>query len=247
MDRLIHTGLSAMRAIETRQAVVANNLANASTTGFRAEWVSVRPLWLQGPGLPDRAMASGEVPAANLAGAATTMTGRALDIAMGGDAMLAVQAPNGEESYTRRGDLSLSASGLLTTGDGHPVLGEGGPLTLPPADDVRIDKDGTVWIVPVGGDASAPQKLDRLKLATPTGSTIAKGLDGLFRATNGGVLPADPDARITAGALEGSNVDPTGALTDMIDASRAWETQVKLLATARDLDTSTTALMKLPS
>jgi flagellar basal-body rod protein FlgF len=247
MDRLIHLGLSAMRAIETRQAVVANNLANASTTGFRAEWVSVRPLWLQGPGLPDRAMTSGEVPAANLAAAPTVVTGRALDIALGGDAMLAVQAPNGEESYTRRGDLQLSASGLLTTGDGHPVLSESGPLTIPPADDVRVDTDGTVWIVPNGGDANAPQKIDRLKLATPSGSKIAKGLDGLFRATNGGVLPADPDARVTAGALEDSNVNATGALTDMIDAARAWETQIKLLATARDLDTSTTALMKLPS
>jgi flagellar basal-body rod protein FlgF len=247
MDRLIHTSLSAMRAIQTRQTVVANNLANTSTTGFRAEWISVRPLWLQGPGLPDRAMASGEVPAADMTAAPTATTGRALDIALGGDAMLAVQAPNGEEGYTRRGDLQISASGLLTTGDGHPVLGEGGPLTVPSASDVRIDKDGTMWIVPIGGDPNAPQKLDRLKLATPSGSKITKGLDGLFRANNGGVLPSDPDARVTAGALEDSNVNPTAALTDMIDASRAWETQIKLLATARDLDTSTTALMKLPS
>lgn len=247
MDRLIHLSLSAMRAIETHQAVVANNLANASTTGFRAELVSVRPLWLQGAGLPDRALASGEVAAADMTAGSTATTGRTLDVAVEGDAMIAVQAQNGEEGYTRRGDLQLSASGLLTTGDNHPVLGEGGPIIVPSADDIRIDKDGTVWIVPAGGDAAAPQRLDRIKLGTPTGSRIAKGLDGLFRVADGGVLPADPEARITSGALEGSNVNAPAALTDMIDASRAWETQVKLLATARDLDTSTAALMKLPA
>jgi flagellar basal-body rod protein FlgF len=247
MDRLIHTALSAMRAVQTRQTVIANNLANASTTGFRAEMVSVRPLWLTGPGLPDRAMASGEVPAADMTGASTNMTGRPLDVALNGDALLAVQAPNGEEGYTRRGDLQLSASGLLTTGDNHPVLGEGGPITLPPADSVRIDKDGTVWIVPPGGDANAPQKADRLKLASSAGSTVIKALDGLFRVPNGGALPGDPEASLTAGALEDSNVNATAALTEMIDASRAWETQIKLMATARDLDTSTAALMKLPA
>jgi flagellar basal-body rod protein FlgF len=247
MDRLIHTALSAMRAVQTRQTVIANNLANASTTGFRAEMVSVRPLWLNGPGLPDRAMASGEVPAADMTGAPTNMTGRPLDIALNGDAMLAVQAPNGDEGYTRRGDLQLSASGLLTTGDNHPVLGESGPITLPPADSIRIDKDGSVWIVPPGGDANAPQKVDRLKLASPVGSTVTKALDGLFRVPNGGVLPGDPEASLTAGALEDSNVNATTALTEMIDASRAWETQIKLMATARDLDTSTAALMKLPA
>jgi flagellar basal-body rod protein FlgF len=247
MDRLIYIGLSAMRAVQTRQTVIANNLANASTTGFRAEMVSVRPLWLNGPGLPDRAMASGEIPAADMTSAPTNMTGRPLDIALNGDTMLAVQAPDGEEGYTRRGDLQLSASGLLMTGDNHPVLGEGGPITLPPADSIRIDKDGTVWIVPPGGDANAPQKVDRLKLAAPAGSIVTKALDGLFRVPNGGVLPGDPEASLTAGALEDSNVNATAALTEMIDASRAWETQIKLMATGRDLDTSTAALMKLPA
>jgi len=247
MDRLIHTGLSALRAIQTRQTAVANNIANASTTGFRAEMTSVQPLWLTGPGLPDRAVASGEVASANMAGGSVTMTGRPLDIALNGDALLAVQAPDGEESYTRRGDLQLAASGLLTTGDGHPVLGEGGPVTIPEADSVRVDGEGVVWVVPTGGDANAPQRVDRLSLASPAGSKIVKALDGLFRVRGGGTLPADPDARVTSGALEGSNVDATSALVGMIDAARAWEHQIKLMATARELDTSTANLMRLPS
>ena len=247
MDRLIHTSLSAMRANMARQAVTANNLANAGTTGFRAEMSSAQPLWIKGPGLPDRAVASEEVLAADMRGAATVSTGRPLDIAMNGDAMLTVQAENGDEAYTRRGDLMVSASGLLTTGDGHPVLGEGGPVTVPPADQIRIDKDCTLWVVPAGGDPNAPQKIDRLKLASPAGSDVVKHIDGLFRVRGGGVLPTDPTGTVSAGALEGSNVNPTSALVDMIEAARSWDTQIKLLTTARDLDAETAGLMRLPS
>ncbi len=247
MDRLIHTSLSAMRANMARQAVTANNIANASTTGFRAEISSARPLWIKGPGLPDRAVASEEVQSADMRAAAFVSTGRPLDIAINGNAMLAVQGENGDEGYTRRGDLMVSALGLLTTGDGHPVLGEGGPVTVPPADQLRVDGDCTLWVVPPGGDPNAPQKIDRLKLASPTGSIIAKHIDGLFRVKDGGALPADPTATVNAGSLEGSNVNPTTALVDMIEAARSWDTQIKLLTTARDLDTETASLMRLPS
>ena len=247
MDRMIHTALSALRGAMARQTVTANNLANASTTGFRAEMSSARPLWLNGPGLPDRAVASEEVLAADMRAGAAAATGRPLDIAMNGDALLSVQAEDGDEAYTRRGDLMLSASGLLTTGDGHPVLGEGGPVSVPPTDKISIEKDGTLWIVPAGGDANAPQKLDRLKLASPAGSQVVKHIDGLFRVRGGGALPGDPDASVTPGALEGSNVNATSALVDMIAAARSWDTQIKLISTARDLDSETANLMKLPA
>lgn len=247
MDRLIHIGLSAMRADMARQAVTANNIANASTTGFRAEIANSRPLWVGGPGLPDRAVTSEEVQSADMRAAAFVATGRPLDIAINGNALLSVQAPNGDEGYTRRGDLMVAASGLLTNGEGYPVLGEGGPVTIPPADQIRVDGDCTIWIVPPGGDPSAPQKVDRLKLASPTGSAIVKHIDGLFRVKDGGILPADQDASVTAGSLEGSNVNPTIALVEMIESARSWDTQIKLLTTARDLDTETAALMRLPS
>src|SRR5205823_2408786 len=114
-----------------------------------------------------------------------TPTGRELDVALAGDSLLAVQSADGEEAYTRRGDLQLSLSGLLTTGDGHPVLGQGGPVTIPPADSIRIDQDGRILVVPAGGDPAQPQEVDRLKLASPSGNAIAKGLDGLFRVKGG--------------------------------------------------------------
>lgn len=246
MDRLIYTSLSAMRGAMARQQATASNLANASTPGFRAEIAEAQALWLDGPSLQDRAMASEEVVNADMKAGSVTATGRDLDVALGGDSLLAVQTSEGDEAYTRRGDLQLSSSGLLTTGDGRPVLGQSGPITIPPADKVTIGEDGRIMIVPAGGEASQPQEIDRLKIASPAGSSIAKGLDGLFRVKGGGTLPADPDVRVTSGELEESNVSPTKALVDMIEASRAWDTQLKLVTSARDLDNSSAELMRLP-
>ena len=246
MDRLVHTSLSALRGAMARQAATANNLANVNTVGFRGEFAAARPLWLHGDGLDSRVLADEEVAGADMRSGAVTETGRNLDVAVEGDAFLTVQAKNGDEAYTRRGDLQMSDTGLLTTGEGDPVLGDQGPITIPPADSIKIEGDGSVWVVPLGGDASKPQRIDRLKLASPTGSQVVKGLDGLFRVRGGGALPADPNAKVKSGALEGSNVEATKALVDMIDASRAWDTQLKLISTAREMDGASTDLMRLP-
>ncbi|SNT03677.1 flagellar basal body rod protein FlgF [Sphingopyxis indica] len=246
MDRVIYTSLTAMRGSQARQTAIANNLANVNTPGFRGEIAEAQSLWLQGSGVGGRAVASEEVVGADMHHGTITATGRDLDIAMQGDALLVVQAPNGEEAYTRRGDLMLSASGLLTTGDGSPVQGTQGPVTIPPADAIRIDDQGGIWIVPTGGDPENPQQVDRLRLASPAGSDVVKGLDGLFRVNNGGILPDDPEARIVTRSLEGSNVTATTALVEMIEASKAWDSQLKLISDAREMDSATANLMQLP-
>jgi len=246
MDRLIYSSLAAMRGAMARQTATANNLANINTAGFRGEMSNQQAMWLKGPGLNGRATTAGEVQGADMAAGTAAETGRDLDVALNGDALLTVQASDGSEAYTRRGDLKISDSGLLTNGDGTPVLGEGGPITLPPADMVTIQPDGTITIVPQGGDPKSPQTVDKLKLVSPAGSRIAKATDGLFRVMDGGALPSDPDARLTPKSLEGSNVNASQALVDMIDASRAWETQIKMLTTAQELDKSSADLMQLP-
>jgi len=246
MDRLIYTSLTAMRGSMARQTAIANNLANAQTPGFRADMAEAQTLWLDGGGHGTRAMASEEVIGADMRAGTVTATGRDLDVAMAGDAMLVVQAVNGEEAYTRRGDLQLSSSGLLTTGDGRPVQGGQGPVTIPPADRISIDAEGRVWVVPAGGDPENPQEVDRLRLATPAGSDIVKGLDGLFRVKGGGILPDDPEARVITRSIEGSNVSATTALVEMIEASRSWDTQLKMISDVRDMDSATTNLMQLP-
>ena len=245
MDRLIYSSLAAMRGAMARQATIANNLANVNTAGFRGEFTSAEAEWLKGSGLSGRATVSQDVTGADMTNGAVTATGRDLDVALNGDALLTVQAQDGSEAYTRRGDLQVSDSGLLTTGDGLPVQGQSGPITLPPADSIAIGKDGQIWIVPQGGDPKAPQAVDTIKLVSPQGSTVRKGLDGLFHVAGGGALPSDPDATLTAKSLEGSNVNASATLVDMIDASRSWEAQVKMLTTAQDMDKSAASLMSI--
>jgi flagellar basal-body rod protein FlgF len=247
MDRLIYTSLTALRAAQSRQTVTAHNLANLSTPGFRADLAEAQALWLRGGGAEARAMASEEVLAADLRAGVVTATGRELDISLSADALLGVQAENGEEAYTRRGDLMLSESGLLTTGDGRPVLGNQGPLVIPPADRISIAPDGRVSIVPAGGDPNLPQEIDRLKLVSFDNGNVVKAIDGLFRGKDGAILPDDPDARLTSGHLEASNVSATTTLVEMIEASRSWDMQLKLISNARDMDGATADLMRLPN
>ena len=245
MDKLIYSSLSAMRAAMSRQTMTANNLANVNTAGFRGEMSSSTALWLKGDGFESRATNSGEVTSAEMSEGTVTETGRPLDVAIQGkDILLGVQSREGEEAYTRRGDLQISDSGLLTTGDGMPVLGDGGPITLPAYDKLTIAADGTISIVPQGGDPAQLQQVDRLKLVSSNGVPIAKDLDGLFRPRSGGTLAADPQASVRQGAIEGSNVNVAGTMIDMIEASRDWDMQVKMMSAAQDIDKASTELMR---
>lgn len=245
MDRLIFTAYSGMAGSQTSQRVIASNMANAQTIGFRAETLDFTPMTLKGPQLEARAMTAGEVRAANMAQGALIQTGNALDVAMAGDALIAVQAADGEEAYTRRGDLSLTPDGVLQNGDGRPVIGSGGPITVPLGGKVSIGPDGSVLVGDPEAPDQPPQPIDRIKLASPQGSRIAKGLDGLFRVQGGGVLPDNEEARVTPGALEQSNVDPTAVLVDMIEAQRLFDIRTKVIATARDIDEGGAGLMRI--
>ena len=245
MDRLIWTAVSGMSASMARQRMVANNMANAQTIGFRAEMMQFTPVTLKSPQIEARALTDGEVRSARMEAGSLVETGRPLDIALAGEALLGVQAENGDEAYTRRGDLALTPSGLLVNGEGRPVLGEGGPISVPPGSEVSIAPDGAVLV----RDATSPDaplaQLDKLKLASPAGSRIAKGLDGLFRVEGGGVLPTDPEAQLTAGSLEQSNVRPSEVLVQMIEAQRLYDMRTKLIATAKELDEGGASLMRL--
>ena len=245
MDRLIWTAVSGMSAAMARQRMVANNMANAQTIGFRAEIMQFSPVTVKGSQVETRALTNGEVRGARMEAGSLTQTGRALDVALSGQALLGVQAEDGGEAYTRRGDLSLTPSGLLVNGDGRPVLGEGGPISVPPGSEVSIAPDGAVLVRDAATPDAPLQQLDKLKLASPAGSRIAKGLDGLFRVEGGGVLPTDSEARLTSGALEQSNVRPSEVLVQMVEAQRLYDMRTKLVATAKELDKGGAALMRL--
>lgn len=246
MDRLVYTAAAGLKGHMAAQAAIANNIANASTTGFRADRVAFDRMLVKGPGFDSRIDPTEAVIDADRRAGAVMNTGRSLDVAVGGDAWLAVQAADGSEAYTRRGDLTVAASGVLETGDGFPVIGSGGPITLPPADQVMIAADGTISIVPQGGDPNQPQEIDRLKLVSTKGSETRKGLDNLIRVTGGGALPQDLDATVQSASLEESNVNLTEALIAMIENQRSYEIQANLLKEAKDMDSSAASLMRLP-
>jgi flagellar basal-body rod protein FlgF len=229
------------------QAAIANNMANASTIGFRAERVNFNSLLLKGAGFDSRQPASENITDFDRSAGAVTTTGRNLDIAIPGDQWMAVQANDGSEGYTRRGDLSISATGVLETGDGFPVMGSGGPITVPPATSVSIAQDGTISIIPVGGDAKNPQVIDRIKFASAQGSQTSKGLDNLIHVQGGGILPTDENAKCISGALEQSNVNMTQSLVDMIENQRSYEVQANLMKSAKDMDESAASVMRMPS
>ncbi|KQM67432.1 flagellar biosynthesis protein FlgF [Sphingomonas sp. Leaf17] len=250
MDKLVYTAATGLKAHMAAQAAIANNMANVSTIGFRADRVVFDRLELKGGGaeLMARAPTSEEVTDADMSQGAIQQTGRSLDVAViSPDAWIAVQAADGSEAYTRRGDLEVAPSGVLQTGDGHPVMGQGGPITLPPADSVSIAADGSISIVPQGGDPNAPQALDQIKLASIKGSQTVKGLDNLLRVRGGGALPQDLTAKVQSGAVEGSNVNMTQVLVDMIENQRSYEVQANLMKEAKNLDESSASLMRLPS
>ena len=177
MDRLVYTAASGLQSHMRAQAAIANNIANASTTGYRADRVQFDRMMIKGPGFDSRTQATEGIVDADRRIGTVVQTGRPLDVAMANDAWMAVQARDGSEAYTRRGDLTIAPSGVLETGDGFPVMGSGGPITLPPAQSMSIASDGTLSIVPIGGDANNPQVIDKLKLVSTKGSQTVKGLD----------------------------------------------------------------------
>lgn len=248
MDRLIFTAFSGLNSSMVRQRVIASNMANAQTIGFRAETLQFTPMTITdgaNGGLDVRAMTDAEVRGASMKQGALVETGKPLDIALSGETMLAVQARDGAEAYTRRGDLAVSATGVVTNGDGAPVLGEGGPISVPPGGQVSISPDGQVLVRDPATPDAPPTRVDRLKLVSRTGTRLEKGLDGLFRVYGGGALPGDLEAKVTPGSLEQSNVNPSEVLVDMVEAQRLFDIRTKLIATAREVDEGGTALMRL--
>lgn len=247
MDRLIYTAVTGMNASMARQRMIASNMANAQTIGFRAETMQFTPMTLKGPSLEARAMSSSQVRGAMMDAGALIQTGRALDIAVSGDAMLTMQAEDGSEAYTRRGDLSVSPTGLLVGAESQPVIGQSGPVSVPLGAEVSIAPDGSVLVRDKASPDAPPQVIDRLKLANWRGTRIEKALDGLFRVFGGGVLPTDDAARVQPGALEQSNVKPAQVLVEMVEAQRLFEMRTKLITTAKEIDEGGTSLLRMQS
>lgn len=243
MDKLIYTAMSGASAAANRQAVLSNNLSNTSTNGFRAELATYRAVPIRGDGSTTRVLAL-EATAGHLdTPGPLQRTGRNMDVATTGNAWLTVQGLDGTEAYTRNGAFEVSSTGTLVTGNGLTVMSDGGPIAIPDGAEVAIGFDGTVT-AKVGNQP--PSAVARLKMVTPTvDDPLKRSDDGLFRAISGDPLPADTSAKLTSGALEGSNVNAIETMVGMIQTARQFEAQMRLLQTAESNDRSAGQLLSM--
>lgn len=245
MDRSLYIAMSGAKQTLMAQTANANNLANAQTTGFKSDWEQFRSMPVFGPGFPTRAYALTERPGTDFTQGPLQTTGRDLDIAIKGEGYLAVQGPDGKEAYTRAGDLQITPEGFLKTGTGLSVIGQGGPITIPPAQKVEIGSDGTISIVPLGANATNIAVIDRLKLVKPAANNIEKLKDGLVHVKDGQAQTANANVTVAQGVLEGSNVNSIYALVEMIDLQRHFELQTKVMSNADENSARSTKLMQI--
>lgn len=244
MDRSLYVAMTGAGQTLAAQSSVAHNLANANTTGFKAEMAAFRSVAVLGPGQQTRINAVSQGLGADFSPGAEMATGRDLDVAVRGAGWIAVQAPDGSEAYTRAGDLTIDSEGVLTTSSGHPVLGDGGPITLPPYSKLDIGSDGSIALVPLGQGATTVSSAGTIKLVNPDPSSLERGPDGLMRTRDGSTPDTDASVKLAAGALEASNVNPSVSLVRMIELSRQFEMQMQGVKNADENAQAATRLLQ---
>ncbi len=245
MDDMIYLAMTGAKQTEYAQAINSNNLANVSTTGFRADLHSFSSIPIDGPGVDSRINAVVDSYGTDFAQGPVANTGRDLDVAIQGEGFIAVQAPDGTEAYTRAGDLRVEAGGLLSTGAGHLVMGNGGPVAIPPHSSLVVGGDGTISIQPIGQGPETMADVDRIKLVNPDISLLQKGSDGLMRLPEGEVADADASAKVISGALEQSNVNVAKTLVNMIELARQYEMQVNVIKASEENADAASQMMRL--
>ncbi|TDU32460.1 flagellar basal-body rod protein FlgF [Panacagrimonas perspica] len=245
MDRALYVAMTGAAQTLKAQAVNSHNLANASTVGFKAELAAQQAVAVDGPLMPTRVNTQLQGQGFDGSLGSIMQTGNPLDVALAPDRWLAVQAPDGSEAYTRAGDLQVGADGLLRNGGGHMVMGDGGPLSVPPNSQIAIGNDGTVTVVPLGQGPEAPVTVGRLKVVDATADQLERGSDGLMRARAGQTPEDASGAVMTSGAVESSNVNLAESMVTMIALARQFEMQVKLMRTAEQNDQASASLMRM--
>jgi flagellar basal-body rod protein FlgF len=245
MDKSLYIAMSGAKETLRAQAANNHNLANVSTSGFRADMSAFQSRAVEGSGYNSRVYATDGTTGWNNQTGALISTGNPLDVAVHGEGWIAVQARDGTEAYTRAGDLRIEPSGLLTNAAGHPVLGDGGPITIPPAASMDVAPDGTISIVPLGQGPETTASVGRIKLVNPPREQMIRGEDGLFRVQDGSPAESDASVKLATGSLETSNVNVADSMVQMIELSRRFDLQVKAIKSAEDNGASSSQLLRL--
>jgi flagellar basal-body rod protein FlgF len=244
MDKLLYVAMSGAKETLRAQAANNHNLANSSTTGFKADLSAFQSRAVTGPGYASRVYATDSTVGWDHAVGSQEQTGNPLDLSIHGQGFIAVQDASGNEAYTRAGDLHVDPTGQLLTATGLPVLGDNGPISVPPSNSISVAADGTISIVPRGQSPQTSSNVARIKLVNPPLDTLTRGPDGLFRTTDGTPAVADASTTVTSGTLESSNVDLASCMVNMIELSRRFDLQVKALHTAEDDSAASSKLLQ---
>jgi flagellar basal-body rod protein FlgF len=247
MDKALYIAMTGAKHNMLAQTQHANNLANVNTQAFKADFAQARAMPVYyGDGLPTRAYALNERPATDFTFGSLQETGRELDVAIDGEGFIAVQDSAGNEAYTRAGSLYTDNLGILRTGNGLPVIGNGGPIAIPTAEKIEIGIDGSITVVPQGQGPEAPVLVDRIRLVNPGATPMSKGEDGLFRPLDiQDVLPPDGNVHLVSGFLENSNVNAVHELTSMLSLARQYELQVKVMSSSKEMSESSARLLQM--
>ncbi len=245
MDKLLYVAMSGASENAVAQKAHANNLANVSTNGFMRDLEQARSMPVFGEVQPSRAYAMSESPGTDFSGGAMIDTGRELDIAVKGDGWIAVQTPDGGEAYTRSAGMNIDALGVLRAGNGLPVMGNGGPIAVPPQQQIEIGADGTISVRSLGESAQVMAQVDRIKLVNPDIKTMIKGPDGLIHTKSGAAAPADANVQVESGFLQASNVSAVEEMTSVLTLSRQFELHVKMMKTAETNDESAARILQM--
>lgn len=245
MDKMLYLAMSGASQNTLAQRAHANNLANLSTSGFRRDFEQARSMPLFGDGYPARVYAMSERPATDFTPGSLQETGNELDVAIEGQGWLAVQAPDGSEAYVRTASMKIDALGMLRTGSGLPVLGNAGPIAVPPQQQIEIGQDGTISIRSLGEAPNVVAQVDRIKMVNPDPKSLVKGEDGMIRLKEPATQLADANVRLTSGFLESSNVNAVAEMTSMLALARQFELHVKMMRTAEDNASAVARVMQL--
>ncbi|MDP3516292.1 MAG: flagellar basal-body rod protein FlgF [Pseudohongiella sp.] len=245
MDKALYISMTGASQTMRAQAIHAHNMANASTNGFRADLAQARSMQVYGEGMPSRVYSMTENPGTDFSKGPLQQTGNSLDVAVSGEGWIAVQTPDGSEAYTRAGDLKISVFGELMTGNGLPVLGNGGPIVLPPHESIEIGEDGTVSLRELGQAADVLAAVDRVKLVNVDQADMIKGSDGLLRRRDGFDAVPDGSVQLVSGYLEGSNVNMVDSMVEMINLTRNYEMNVKLIQTLQQNSETSARLLQI--
>lgn len=245
MDRMLYVAMTGAKETLRAQTVNNHNLANVSTTGFRADLAAFQSRAVDGTGFASRVYATNGTIGWDDTSGAMLSTGRDLDVAVNGKGWIAVQGPDGKEAYTRAGNLQVDANNQLMTATGLPVMGDSGPITVPPYTSIFFARDGSVSIVAQGQTPDTTSTVARIKLVNPANDAVERGDDGLFRMKDGSDAPADSAVQLSSGVLESSNVNTAEAMVNMIELARQFEMQVKAIRTAEENAGAATQLLKI--